>query len=312
MRILFITSTRIGDAILSCGLLAHLIETMPNPEITVACGPLAAPLFAGAPHVVDVHVMDKGKYAAHWRGLLKKTMPQKWDLVVDLRGSATAYLLRTKKRAVLKSGHKLHRVEHIAGVLNLSPAPAPKLWPSAQARARAKSQIGDGEKVLALGPTANWPKKMWPLEYYVDLVQQLRAPGGLLEDAKVIIAAGPGEESQIEALLNVVPENKLVRQIGGDLLDAYALFECADLYIGNDSGLTHLAAAASTPTIGLFGPTPDDLYSPWGVKASSLRGPRSCAEILADPEFDHHDGRSAMYDLTVEAVLNAARQKITT
>ncbi|MDP7343406.1 MAG: hypothetical protein QF767_08665, partial [Alphaproteobacteria bacterium] len=46
MKLLFITSTRIGDAVLSTALLSHLIERYPEAEITIACGPAAAPLFA--------------------------------------------------------------------------------------------------------------------------------------------------------------------------------------------------------------------------------------------------------------------------
>ena len=49
MRILFITATRIGDAVLSTGLLAHLIEHHPEARITIACGPVAAPLFSAVP-----------------------------------------------------------------------------------------------------------------------------------------------------------------------------------------------------------------------------------------------------------------------
>ena len=98
MRLLFITSNRIGDAILSSGILGHLIETHDDPHITVACGPVAAPLFAGAPGVAHVHIMRKEKWGKHWLKLLGATFGTKWDLVVDLRGSATAYVLRTRER----------------------------------------------------------------------------------------------------------------------------------------------------------------------------------------------------------------------
>jgi ADP-heptose:LPS heptosyltransferase len=51
MKILFVTSTRVGDAVLSTGLLSHLIEQDPEARITVACGPEAAALFAATPRV---------------------------------------------------------------------------------------------------------------------------------------------------------------------------------------------------------------------------------------------------------------------
>src|SRR3546814_1399104 len=61
----------------------------------------------------------------------------------------------------------------------------------------------------------------------------------------------------------------------GDLLTAAACLERADFFVGNDSGLMHLAAAAGTPTLGLFGPSPEARYRPWGPKASFVRTPES-------------------------------------
>ena len=69
--ILFITWSRLGDALLSNGVLDHLARTVPEARITVACGPVAADLYRSAPCVTHVHVMHKGPLVAHWRGLMK-------------------------------------------------------------------------------------------------------------------------------------------------------------------------------------------------------------------------------------------------
>ena len=60
LRILFITSTRVGDAILSTGLLAHLIERHPDARVTIACGPAAAPLFDAVPNLVATKTTSGG------------------------------------------------------------------------------------------------------------------------------------------------------------------------------------------------------------------------------------------------------------
>jgi len=99
----------------------------------------------------------------------------------------------------------------------------------------------------------------------------------------------------------------LINQIGSDLNTAYATFERVRLYVGNDSGLMHLAAAAGAPTLGLFGPTRDDLYAPWGPKAAFVRGQRSHAEIVSEPGFDMMAKASAMLDLSVDRVEEAAK-----
>jgi len=306
MRLLFITSNRIGDAILSTGLLGHLVETYVDPQITVACGPVAAPLFTGVPGVDKVHIMRKEKWAGHWRKLLGATLGTKWDMVVDLRGSATAYILRARKRYVLKADHTLPRVRHIGGVMGLTPPPSPRLWPDDAVRAGAALLLPDGPPVLAVGPTANWPKKIWPVELFAELVSRLTGPGGRLEGAKVLLTGGPGEQEQASALYQAIPPERLIDQIGADLMATYAQFERVALFVGNDSGLMHLAAAAGVPTLGLFGPTRDDLYAPWGEKTNFVRGSRSYDEIIGDPAYDFSSPASAMTDLCVDQVLKAA------
>lgn len=306
MRILFITSNRIGDAILSTGLLAHLIESAEDPQITVACGPVAAPLFAGAPGVAHVLVMRKEKWGLHWAKLLRATLGTRWDIVVDLRGSATAYVLRAGKRYVLKPDHTMRRVEHIASVMSLSPPPSPRLWPGVLEKAAAETVIPDGETVVAIGPTANWPKKMWPADRFAEFVTRITAPDGRLPGAKVLLTGGPGEQDQVRAIYDAVPAGRLIDEIGVDLLGAYAQFERVALFVGNDSGLMHLAAAAGAPTLGLFGPTRDDLYAPWGDNAAFVRGPRSYDEIVSDAAYDFDSPDSVMTDLSVDAVLDAA------
>ncbi|HEY9549000.1 MAG TPA: glycosyltransferase family 9 protein, partial [Kiloniellaceae bacterium] len=86
-----------------------------------------------------------------------------------------------------------------------------------------------------------------------------------------------------------------------------ACLERADFFVGNDSGLMHLAAAAGTPTLGLFGPSPEVRYRPWGPHAGYVRTPESFEALTGAPGFDIGAQRSYMESLTVEAVEAAAR-----
>ena len=124
MRVLFITSTRIGDAVLSTGLLDHLIESDDHPDIWVACGVPAAPLFSETPGVKRVIPLQKKGLLGHWWYLWSRTIGRHWDLVVDLRGSAIAWLLWTKQRRVQRaSSDGRHRVEQLGTLLGLTPPP---------------------------------------------------------------------------------------------------------------------------------------------------------------------------------------------
>src|SRR3546814_8455790 len=70
----------------------------------------------------------------------------------------------------------------------------------------------------------------------------------------------------------------------------------------------HLAAAAGTPTLGLFGPSPEARYRPWGPKASFVRPPESFEQLTGAPGFDFAARQCFMESLGVEAAETAARR----
>ncbi|HEX3995531.1 MAG TPA: glycosyltransferase family 9 protein, partial [Acetobacteraceae bacterium] len=68
MRILFVTANRLGDAVLSTGLLDHLIRTWPTARFTVACGPVAEGVFQRMPGLERIIVIEKQSFGRHWLG----------------------------------------------------------------------------------------------------------------------------------------------------------------------------------------------------------------------------------------------------
>src|SRR3989442_10900198 len=93
MRILFVTATRIGDAVLSTGLLSHLIQRFPGARLTIAAGPVAAPLFEAVPGLERLVVLRKRRGSLHLLALFAPTLGRPLDLVGDFLGSALAWLL---------------------------------------------------------------------------------------------------------------------------------------------------------------------------------------------------------------------------
>jgi ADP-heptose:LPS heptosyltransferase len=93
---------------------------------------------------------------------------------------------------------------------------------------------------------------------------------------------------------------------GKELLEVYALMELCSLYIGNDSGLMHLAAAADIPTLGLFGPSAEWRYRPWGPRCAVVRTKESLDELTSAPDYDYRSHRSLMTSLSVDDVVGAA------
>ncbi|MBC7952387.1 MAG: glycosyltransferase family 9 protein [Rhodospirillaceae bacterium] len=305
MRILFITASRIGDAVLSTGLLAHLAATYPQARFTVACGAPAAGLFRPAPFVERVIPMVKRKRAGHWLDLWKQTVGIGWSLVVDLRGSALGYVVPSLRRRVLKSSWEpKHRLAHLSSVLGLDRALPPVLWNTPEQQAEAVRLLPHGP-VLAVGPTANWGAKQWPAERFAQVVQALTAPTGILPGARVAVFGAESERAAAQPLLDAVECVDLVGKV--DLATVHACMKRAAFYVGNDSGLMHIAAASGTPTLGLFGPSSEIFYGPFGPACASVRGPRSFEDICHAPDYDYRSQDCMMLDLTVERVAAAAQ-----
>jgi len=280
MRILFISSTRIGDAVITTGVLHHLIRTHPDCRITIACGRVAVGVYSRMPNLERIIEVDKRTYDRHWFELWRQVIGTVWDLVIDLRGSAMPYLVATRKRVLTRKvpGRKY---EQFATLLGISPAPLPVVWTAPEDRARALALLPEGGPIIGLAPTANWPPKIWPAERFAALFHRLaetRLPG-----ARAAILAGPGatERALAQPLLDALPGAiDLVGKLS--LPEAAACIQRCTVYIGNDSGLMHLAAASGTPTVGLCGTTIDraEEMAPAGLFASwALASGPSMAEL---------------------------------
>ncbi|MEO3470311.1 glycosyltransferase family 9 protein [Roseomonas sp. CAU 1739] len=287
MRILFITSTRIGDAVLSTGVIDHLMRAHPDARFTIAVGRVAEGVFARMPALDRLIPIEKKRFGLHWLGLWWQVAFTRWDLVVDLRGSAIAWLLLAKRRAVMRGGRRPgHRLLHIAATLGLAPAPRPVAWFGPTEAARAEALLPPGGPVLALGPTANWVRKVWPAERFLTVARLLTGPGGALEGARIAVLGGPGaqEREMAATVLDGLPG--AIDLVGAlDLPAAAAVLARCALFVGNDSGLMHLSAATGTPTVGLFGPTPAAEYAPVGARALAVlaKGPPGAAPMGALP-----------------------------
>ena len=142
-----------------------------------------------------------------------------------------------------------------------SPWPVPQMWRD-QAR-RALGGIGvdpDGEYVL-IHPGAGSQEKCWPVDKFVQLVGQF---------GQAAFAIGPVEADRwrpdvLAALGDACP--LLACPSLGVLAGALARAKC---YVGNDSGVSHLAAAVGRPTVALFGPTRAEPFAPLGRSVKTI------------------------------------------
>ncbi len=308
--ILFITGTRIGDAVLSSGLLKRLYDEIPNARFTVVAGPVAAPLFAEVPNLERLIVMTKEKNDAHWFKLWWKVRGRRWGLILDMRGSGISRFLATRKRAIYRrvdDDPPIHKVLEAARVLRCEDdPPTPYLFTNPDIEAAADDIVKGYGPILAVAPGANWVGKAWPAERFAETATRLLRHDGPMSDGRLLIVGGPEDREAGQTMKLAVSRDRILSYPGQlDLLTTYACLKRCRLFIGNDSGAMHMAAAAGTPTLGLFGPSDDRKYAPWGPKARAVRGPRDL-EMIRKSDPDLNQALCHMFDLSVDVVALAA------
>jgi ADP-heptose:LPS heptosyltransferase len=256
--------------------------------------------------------MRKGKWSAHWRRLWRACIGTHWDLVVDLRHSAFSYLVWTRQRIVFSpSPEPIHQLEQLARAVRADPMPLPRLWLTDAQKAEAARIIPEDGQVLAIGPTANWTGKQWGAGHYAALIGRLTAADGLLPGARVAVFGGPGEEAIAAPVLDSIPKDRRIDLVGKSGLGlAGACLARCDLYIGNDSGLMHLAGAAGIPVVGLFGPSREEIYGPRGEKSIALRTPISFKDFQTQRVWDIRNATGLLDSIPVERVAEAAAKVI--
>jgi lipopolysaccharide export system permease protein len=309
VNILFITANRLGDAVLSTGILGMLIERYPSAQITVACGPLPAPLFNEIPQVVRLIEMVKQPYHRHWLRLWCQTVTTRWDLVVDLRNSAVSRLVRSRALKVFNGlKPRQHMVEGLASLINVDPKDAgPRLWLDSGSLEQVAAALPRQVPLLALAPGAHGFGKRWPSERYAELAARLLGPDGAMAGGKLAVLGAANERPQADPVIAVLPADRVIDLVGRtDPLLAAAWLARADLYVGNDSGLTHLAAAAGAPSLALFGPGLPARYRPWGHAATYLIAQDDPNRTIDMCKIDDYLALAEMEKLSVDEVVKAA------
>lgn len=307
MNILFITSSRIGDAVLSTGLLNYISQTHPDAKVTIACGPLATSLFEGYPNLEKIIPLKKQSYKRHWINLWNEARKTRWDMIIDLRDSAVSRLLKADKKFIFGKhiDQSQHKVIQAAKTMGLSDVPVPKLWFTKAQQDKANALIPEGKSpILGVGPTANWIGKTWPADNFIEVIKFLTQKGGAMEGAHVAIFAAPGEEEAAEKVLASIPKAKQINIIAKTTPgEAAACISKCDFYIGNDSGLMHCAAATGVKTLGLFGPSYPNLYAPWGDHCKHITTPETFDQLIDYEGYTPQTAPCLMTTLKVEDVI---------
>ncbi len=307
-KILIITSNRLGDCILSSGLNKYFKQKYSNCHLTFVCGTLPSELFKYCNFIDKLIVLNKKKYSLHWIYLWYKVFFTKWFYVIDLRGTGLSFFLLSKKRTIYRKSlnSEEHKVSELTRkVTGKILSPSFKIVDKINSRTEYLKEIlkaKKNKKIIIVAPTANWIGKIWPIERYLELTNSLRKKKIFCNS--IFIFVGPSEEKLGSEIL-LKKKRKYIYDLFGKLsvIEIFKIMEIADFFIGNDSGLMHMAALAKTKTIGLFGPSNSKKYGPWGKGNLVVSSPKTPDQLMGFKGFNPKKCGSLMLDLKTDEVL---------
>ena len=276
MHLLFISSNRIGDSLINLQLLNKYIrKNKKNIQITLVTGELPLPLYDDYPMIIDRIILKKEKFHLHWWKLYRKLSSKKFDIVIDFRSSLISYFLSTKKKIIFKMKKKENIYFQIHQKYETDIKKDCKIITD---RVR---KIFPNSNYACLAPFANWHPKEWPTENFIKLAEYLLNKG----ISKIYILGSEDESIKFDIFQSKFG-NKVINRCGKQhLLNDYGLLLKSRIFVGNDSAMMHMAALANTQTIGLFGPTNDNIYFPKIFENCHLvRSSKSYEELLKKTE----------------------------
>lgn len=180
-----------------------------------------------------------------------------------------------------KVGDSLHAAHHLAQPLEQLALwlddPAAHFYPSPEDQAAAHMLLVSRPRPLvALHPGSGGEKKNWPLEKWLEVYQNLLSNPRV---GHVLVIGGESDSRQIETLQNhPSPRSTVLANLSLPTLGA--VFSQCRLFLGHDSGVSHLAAAAGAPSLLLFGPTDPDVWAPANPGVRVLRAPEGKLSAL--------------------------------
>lgn len=324
----------IGDAVMCLPALEALKSLYPSAEIHLLAKQRVVPVFENNPAVsafITVGGGHNGFFGA--LRLSKELREHDFDLAVLFQnafGAAlVAFLSGIRERvgyardmrsglltkavpatAAIRKRHQVFYYLNIIEALGAKPqaSPVPKIFITGAERKAAREFLEKqglaGRPVFGAAPGAAFgPAKKWPVERFASVLK------GLTDEHKgaALVFGGPDDREACAAVKAAFPA---AIDLSGKmtLRESMALVELAQVFITNDSGPMHLAAALGTPTVGIFGSTEDSLTGPVGPSVAVVREKTECSPCFKrECRFGHYD---CLRKVEASVVLAKAREMI--
>jgi len=327
----------LGDVLLTTPLIRAMRGRLKDSRIEYFVKSDSAPLLHGNPHISRIYELEGKGFGALRDKVRRISEGGAYDLVVDLHRNPRSWYVRHRapsRRWVMMRRDRFRRwlIVHLGVDLygeNIDPAPAryfsaldgvfdPPLKPDDKGleiflneadRREAGEKLNFDGAIVAVAPSARWPTKRWAPERFAEvsdrLAQELGARAVLLGGREDMELTGAVEKRMREKAINIAG----ALSIRG----AAAVIEKSLAFVGNDTGLMHIASALSRPGAAIFGPTTRHLgFYPYRsrlhvVEATGLKC-RPCSK-QGDIECPKSHFR-CMLDISSAQVMNAVKKSI--
>ncbi|MGH9930623.1 MAG: glycosyltransferase family 9 protein [Pyrinomonadaceae bacterium] len=287
-RVLVVRLRSIGDTVLSTPSLSALKRFLPHAEINILLEDWVAPVLEGSPHVDRVITMERGSLAGRAQ-VARQLRANHYDVVYNLHGGTTATLLTratgAKHRVGYKDYHyarlhnhlspsssllwgrdKTHSVEQQLALLGwtgvpVSDRPPTKLAVTPEAAATIAARLRAAELMdgpfAVVHPAAAFATKQWAADKFGRVAEDLTSRG-----LGVVAITAPNQRAIIyEMNRNIAAPVEAFTDLS--LPEITALLARARLFVGNDSGIAHIAAAVGAPSVVIFGSSNTAHWRPW-------------------------------------------------
>jgi predicted lipopolysaccharide heptosyltransferase III len=286
-KVLLVRLRSIGDTVLATPSLYALKRFLPNATVDILVEDWVAPLLSNHPHVDNVVVLERAGFMTRAR-VARELRAANYDVVYNLHGGTTATFLTRATGARYRVGFKTYQYAQ----LHNHQAPSPLLlwgqqkthsveqqlallgWTGIPVTDRPRTQLGISQqaaetvnqllaesgladqKLALIHPAAAFATKQWAVEHFARVAEFVAERGF----APVAIAA-PNEKALLEKLCAAAIEK--IATFDLSLPEVTALAARSRLFVGNDSGIAHIAAAVGTPAVVIFGSSNIAHWRPW-------------------------------------------------
>ncbi len=294
-RVLVVRLRSIGDTVLATPALFALKRFLPHASVDILLEDWVAPLLDGFPYVDSVITVERKSTSSRAR-VARQLRANRYDVVYNLHGGTTATLLTRATGATHRVGHqtyqyarlhnhlspssstlwgreKTHSVEQQLALLGwtgvpVSDRPPTKLNVTGEASASIAERLRD--TALASGPfavihpAAAFATKQWAANKFGQVAEDLHNRG------LAVVALTTANEKAIVDEMNRNTTTPVAAFTDLSLPEITALLARARLFIGNDSGIAHIAAAVATPAVVIFGSSNTAHWQPWAKAAAEV------------------------------------------